>query len=159
MRKLQLWFKTRKWEFGIWYIRTSRFLQLQKLNWEKPRTCCLYTRQWFIPQQFLFALLLEWLTLCTASSHLFLFDVSYCSKVCREQKNKFIHKKWRNFDKNSLKAFNQIDVKKIKALRNTFWADFKRTCFFKKCKQKRVSFSWGIFKFIWAFLFSGETYA
>ena len=38
----------------------------------------------------------------------------------------FFHQKWRNFDKNSLKAFKQIEAKKMKALQNTFWGDFKK---------------------------------
>ena len=65
---------------------------------------------------------------------------------------KFRQKFFQSFQSNWRKT-------KIKTLQNTFWADFKRTCFFfKKRKQKRVSFSWGIFKFVWAFLFCGETF-
>ena len=37
----------------------------------------------------------------------------------------FFSQKWRNFDKISLRPFKQIEPKKIKALANTFWGDFK----------------------------------
>ena len=56
------------------------------------------------------------------------------------KKSKLICQKWRNFDKISLKAFNQIEAKKMKELLNTFWADFRRTCFAKNVNKSLFRF-------------------
>ena len=53
------------------------------------------------------------------------------------------HQKWRNFDKISFKAFNQIELKKMKALPNTFWGDFRNKHVLQTCEQKRFPFFWG----------------
>ena len=55
-----------------------------------------------------------------------------------------------------MKAFNQIDVKKMKALRNTFWADFKRAWFVKNVRKSAFRFPEEYSTLFEPFFFAGK---
>ena len=75
-------------------------------------------------------------------------------------KKQIYSQKMKKFRQNFFESFQSDWRKKNKSIAKYFLGRLQKNMFFlKKCKQKRVSFSWGIFKFIWAFLFCGETYA
>ena len=82
----------------------------------------------------------------------FFFERNVCLKTIH-------HEKWRNFDKISLKAFNQIELKKMKALPNTLWGDFKKkNMFCKHVNKSAFLFSWGNSNLFKTYFFLGSLF-
>ena len=120
------------------------FVDLQRLAQGSTVALVLFGEHWLLPTLFLLALAGRMCSYITFASLLpsmswhvfFLFERDVGLK-------RIHHEKWRNFDKISLKAFNQIELK-MKALPNTLWGDFKKKNMFCKHSNKSAFlFSWG----------------
>ena len=126
-KEMSLWFLTRKWKVGSWWIKLHNSWLCKDFHRNYPSvTAFLLRGQWFVPNFFLFALPVErvslrfalaWLSLFKhfkmSSSHEFWFESIFFLKN-EEISTKFL---W--------DLSNRLSQKKIKALTNTFWGDFK----------------------------------
>ena len=155
------WLLTRKWKVGIWCTRRYNF-NFRKLcpslhRDQRWRLSLAWHSCWSSPSFCLLCSLQPDLRI--AFAQLVYVDKTF-HFIQGNKKSKLICQKWRNFDKISLKEFNQIEAKN-KRIAKYFLSRLQKNLFCKKCEQKLVSFSKGIFKFIWAFflrlkLFSKE---
>ena len=139
-------FLTRKWKVGSWCIYQGAFPEFAKTCTAIDRHNCILRRA-LVASYLLFVSVacradVFMHRLCFSAS---ITHVTYVFFYEKDIDSKTIHhEKWRNFDKSSLKAFNQIELKKMKALPNTLWGDFKKkNMFCKHVNKSAFLFSWG----------------
>ena len=108
------------------------FQSLQRLAQGSTVACVLFGGRWLLPTFFLLALLAGRMFLCIAFASVHQYNVLHPFFLFERDVGlkRIHHEKWRNFDKISLKAFNQIELKKWKHCQILFGeTSRKKTCF------------------------------
>ena len=136
-----LWFLTRKWKSGSWWIKTwdLKFCKhLREDHWTSRATADLLKDSGHS-----YLIFVHFACRAVNSMHRgsFLASFSKYSMSFLLERLQPFSSKIKKFRQNFfLREFNQIERKKMKALSNSFWRDFRKKTFF----AKRFAFFWKI---------------
>ena len=122
------------------------FLDLWRLAQGPTVVVVLFGGQWLLPTFFLLALLARRMCSCSPSASM-LSSITCLVSLLFERDvglKRIHHEKWRNFDKISLKAFNQIELKKNESIAKYSLGRLQeKNMFCKHVNKSAFLFFWG----------------